>query len=121
LAIAGGFVEGLYVGTQVAKTLEDNAAVVTRIAELKGSFNNIVALLNTQNHDADVAAILGDMKDIKAIYDEMQMVEASPTVTADTTKNVITIGGGAKYSLTKDQLDRITTKTEILRNKIVNS
>lgn len=120
LAIAGGFVEGLYVGTQVAKTLKDNTSIITRIAELKGSLNNIVALLNTQSQDADVAVILTDLKDIKAIYDEMQMEEAAPTVNADTTKNVITIGGSAKYNLTKDQLDRITTKTEMLRNKIVN-
>lgn len=121
LAIAGGFIEGLYVGTQVAKKLQDNSSVITRIAELKGSLNNIVALLNTQNQDADVAPILADLKEIKAVYDEMQMEEAAPTVKADSTTNVITIGGSAKYNLTKDQLDRITTKTEMLRNKIVNS
>ena len=118
LGIAGGFVEGLYIGTQVAEKLKDNAGIVTRIAELKGSVNNIVALLGTQANDPEITAILTDLKEIKAIYDEMKMEASNTTVSSDAAKNVITIGGGSKYTLDKDQLERITAKIKILRTKI---
>ena len=121
LALAGGFIEGLYVGTQVAATLKDNSQIVTRIAELKGSLNNMVALLETQSSDAEVASVLNDIKEIKAVYDQMKMEDSKPKVTSDSTKNTITIGGGSKYMLSKEQLDSITAKAKALRAKITQS
>ncbi|MBN8702541.1 MAG: hypothetical protein J0M08_05725 [Bacteroidetes bacterium] len=120
LSISGGFIEGLYVGTQLTKTIKDNDAIVTRIAELKGSLNNLVALLSTQESDADIMNILTDLKDIKSIYDEMQMDNTQATVKEDAAKNTITIGGTSKYTLSKEQLEKITTKAEALRKKITN-
>jgi len=120
LVLTGGFIEGLYVGTQVTKTVKDNTAIITRIAELKGSLNNLIALMGTENSDPTISDLTTDLKGIKEIYDEMPVTESKPTVKADSTKNTMTIGGSSRYSLTKEQVDKITLKAESIRTKIIN-
>lgn len=120
LVLTGGFIEGLYVGTQVAKTVKDNAAINTRIAELKGSLNNLIALMSTETSDKNIADLVTDLKGIKEIYDEMPASESKATVKADTTKKTMTIGGSSHYNLTKEQLEKITLKAESIRSKIIN-
>ncbi len=119
LVLAGGFIEGLYVGTQVAKTVKSNNDIVTRIAELKGALNNLIIMLSTETNDKEVMALTDELKTIKEIYNEMPTNESSPTVIADTVKNTMTIGGKSNYSLTKEQLEKITAKAEVIRAKII--
>jgi hypothetical protein len=118
LVLVGGFVEGLYVGTQVAKTVKNNAEISTRIAELKGSLNNLIMMLSTDNNN-DVADLLIELKSIKDIYSEMAVAESKSVVKADSTNNKMTIGGKSHYSLSKEQLDKITLKVESIRAKII--
>lgn len=118
LVLVGGFVEGLYVGTQVAKTVKNNQAIVNRIAELRGSLNNLLMLLSTCNN-SDVGDLISDLQGIKEVYAEMAVTETIPTVTTDTTKNKMTIGGKVKYNLSNEQLDKITLKAAVIRAKII--
>ncbi len=117
MALTGGFVEGLYLGTQAAKTSKKAGDISTRIAELKGSLNNLLAMLQTQNADGGITTIIDELKGIKEVYD-MSGSASAPTVTADTTKGKITIGGSNNYTLSKEQLDKITEKAAALRNNI---
>lgn len=118
LVLAGGFIEGLYVGTQVAKTVKNNKDVVTRIAELKGALNNLVLMLSTETADQEVVTLTNDLKAIKEVYNEMTTTTAEASVKADTTTNKMTIGGKSSYTLSKEQLDKITTKVAEIRTKI---
>lgn len=118
LVLAGGFIEGMYVGTQVAKTVKDNKAIYARIGEFRGSLNNLIMLVSTVNAD-ETPEILGDLKSIKAIYDESAVTEAKPTTTVDTTKKTMTIGGKSSYNLSKEQIEKITSSVETIRARII--
>ena len=118
LVLAGGFIEGMYVGTQTAKTIKDNDAIYKRIAELRGSLNNLIMLVATVN-DSDVSDILSDLKSIKALYGDAPATDKT-TAKADTTKKIVTIGGGKSNStLTKDQMEKITSQVAAIRAKII--
>ena len=118
MVLAGGFVEGMYVGTQVSKTVKNNKAIYARIGEFRGSLNNLIMLLSTVNGgEGDV--ILTDLRSIKAIYDESAVTEEKATTSVDTTKKVMTIGGKKNYALSKEQIEKITTLVETIRTKIV--
>lgn len=119
LVITGGFIEGLYVGTHVAKTVKKNEGIITRIAELKGSLNNLITILSLEKQNADIVDVINDLKSIKEVYDEMLVTESKAVAKADTTKNTMTIGGSAHYSLSKEQLEKITVKAESIRAKII--
>jgi hypothetical protein len=119
LVLAGGFIEGMYVGTQSAKTVKDNKAIYARIAEFRGTISNLIMLVSTVNDDT-APGILADLKSIKAVYDEVPMEQAAPaTASVDTTKKTMTIGGKSHYSLSKEQIEKITTLTEQIRAKII--
>ncbi|HEY0031478.1 MAG TPA: hypothetical protein VGC65_12010 [Bacteroidia bacterium] len=120
LVLAGGFIEGMYVGTQVAKTVKDNKAIYGRVAEFRGSLSNMIMLVSTVNSGEQAPDILADLKSIKAIYDESAApaAEEKPSTTVDTTKKTMTIGGKAKYSLTPDQIEKITSLVATIRTKI---
>lgn len=119
LVVTGGFIEGLYVGTHVAKTVKKNEGIITRIAELKGSLNNLITILSLEKQDADIIDLINDLKSIKEVYDEMVVTESKAIAKVDTTKNTMTIGGSAHYSLSKEQLEKIASKAESIRAKII--
>ncbi|CAN5378344.1 hypothetical protein BH10BAC1_BH10BAC1_05750 [soil metagenome] len=118
LVLAGGFIEGMYVGTQVSKNVKDNKAIYARIGEFRGSLSNLIMLVSTVN-GSDGYDVLADLKSIKAVYDESAVTEEKPSTSVDTTKKVMTIGGKKNYSLSKEQIEKITTLVETIRTKIV--
>jgi hypothetical protein len=121
LVIAGGFIEALYLGTQLAKSTKNPQDIITRIAEQKGTLDNVVGLLSSYESDAGVTAILADIKELKAIYDQVvvESKTASEAKTNPTTK-VTTIGGKITYTITPALVDELTKKAEEIRNKITS-
>lgn len=118
MVAAGGFIEGLYIGTQVTENAKDKAPIIQRIAELKGSLDNIILILEQQNANEDLASIILDLKAIQAIYAQASTSEANTVVNTDTTTKTATIGGATIYSLTEEQFKKISELATTLRNKI---
>ncbi|MCC7301037.1 MAG: hypothetical protein IT233_00190 [Bacteroidia bacterium] len=120
LIMAGGWIEGLYLGTQLAKSTKNNAEIVKRIADLKGSLDNLVMLLSIYQDDAEVAKILADLNALKNVYDGMTAGGGATSVSTDQSTKVTTIGGGATYTLSPEQLEKITKMAEEMRTKVVS-
>lgn len=118
LVLAGGFIEGMYVGTQVAKTVKDNKAIYARIGEFRGSLNNLIMLVSTVNN-SDVSDVLTDLRSIKAVYDESAVTEEKAVTAVDTTKKIMTIGGKSNYKLSNEQIEKITSLVAGIRAKII--
>ncbi|MFI5164514.1 MAG: hypothetical protein ACHQHP_04615 [Bacteroidia bacterium] len=122
LVIAGGFIEALYLGTQLAKTTKNNADIINRIAEQKGTLDNVVSLLGTYQKDAGIAGVLTDVKALKEIYDQVKVASASSAADVKTnpTTKVTTIGGKITYSITPELVTKLTEKAAEIRNKIIS-
>lgn len=118
MVAAGGFIEGLYIGTKVTEKAKDKAPIIQRIAELKGSLDNMILILEQQKANEDLAAITADLKAIQAVYAEASATEASTEVSSDTTAKTTTIGGGTTYSLSEEQFKKISDLAAALRTKI---
>ena len=119
LVLAGGFVEGIYIGTQSAKNAKDKDAINKRIAGLRGPLSNLILMLETLNNTS-YSEIIENLKSIKTIYGDGTSATANATATADTTKKTLTIGGGkAETNLSKEQLEKITTQVASIRAKII--
>ena len=121
LVITGGFIEALYLGTQLAKTTKNSADIITRIAEQKGTFDNVIGLLSSYEQDSSIAAVLTDIKALKEIYDHVK-IESTSTPEAKTNPNtkVTTIGGKIIYTITPELVEKLTSKAAEIRNKIIS-
>lgn len=119
LMIAGGWVEGLYIATEVCKA-HDTPELRQRIADQKLPLGQLIDLMNTYStDDPAVTGVRDDLKAIDALFAQSGTAAAS-TVTQD--KGVTVIGGGASpaAALTDEQFKGLAEKTAAVRNAYIN-
>lgn len=119
LMIAGGWVEGLYIATQVATT-NDSPELRQRIAEQKLSLTDLIALVGTyQTDEAALAGVLADLKALDVVYADVSPGGGGTTTTEENGVTVIG-GGGTAAALTDAQLQAIREKAATIRNTYIN-
>lgn len=116
LIVAGGWIEGLYVATELAKKT-GNAEIKARIAEQKLSLDNLIGLLESGTWDEAKASVLKELKSLKESYSSL--ASESVGVNASTDKGVTTLGGTASVNATEEQLNSIYEKIKSIRNNII--
>ncbi len=121
LVIAGGFMEGIYLATQLAKSSKNGADIINRIAEQKGTLDNVISLLTPSAQDAGVASILADLKAMQTIFADVKVsASTGATVKTDQATKVTTIGGKIAYTVTPETMKKLTEKAAEIRNKIIS-
>ncbi len=120
LIVAGGWIEGLYIGTQIAHTTQ-NKDVITRIGEQKLSLENLISLLDSYKADnAGIIAVLASLNELKELYNTIpSAVTAETKVNTDTKNNVTTLDNGSTFSVTPEKLKEISDKVASIRSKII--
>ena len=120
LIIAGGWIEGLYIGTQIA-TITKNEALVTRIGEQKLSLQNLISLLETYKADnVGIAEVLKDLQELNVVYGNVVSASTETHATTDTVNKITTLDNANTFGLSVDKLKEITDKTAAIRNKIIH-
>ena len=103
LMVAGGWIEGLYVSTQIGIATNNNEAVVSRIGMEKSNLDNLISLLESYKaENQGTEDIIASLKELKKVYDTILI---APTETT------------AKVS--PEQFKQISEKATELRNKII--
>lgn len=119
LIVAGGWIEGLHIATQIAATTK-NEGIVARIGEQKLSLDNLIALLDSYKAENEaIPTLLAQFNDLKKVFDAIPSTATETTTTTDTAKGVSTISNGSSFKLTPEQLKQITDKCSEIRNKII--
>jgi len=119
LIVAGGWIEGLHIATQIAATTK-NEGIVTRIGEQKLSLDNLIALLESYKAENEsIPALLTQFSELKKVFDAIPNTAGETKTTTDSTKGVSTISNESSFNLTAEQLKQITDKCSQIRNKII--
>lgn len=95
LIMAGSWIEGLYITSQIALTAGDNAIFLEIIAHQKNSLNKLLEVMDPVKEDEDVAEIHSGLTDLNKLYDTIE------------------------EKITDEQLEEISNFIETLRNNIV--
>ncbi|MBI3509879.1 MAG: hypothetical protein HY064_04395 [Bacteroidetes bacterium] len=119
LMLAGGWVESLYLMSNMVKDFDKDKSTAEHIAEQRLALGNLIEFMDKYAaKDADVKAVQDQIKDLKTLFDASQ---TSGTNSATSKKNgKLVIGGGAKTTLTKDQFDKIQSKLNEIRTGYIN-
>ncbi|MDF1672978.1 MAG: hypothetical protein P1U41_05710 [Vicingaceae bacterium] len=115
LIIAGGWLEGLYIGTRSINDDNPNQDMMQRIAEQKYSLNNLIDLLDSYDDDA-VKNIADQLTILKSSFDKIEEQESETTVSKD---DVPIIGGGSTLNYTPETIKEISATIESIRNEII--
>lgn len=96
LILAGGWIEGLYISTQLAETAQKKDEVVKGISEQKATLTTLLNTMKQYKEEGDVAQVIDKLKRIEKKYTNME-----------------------GDMLTDEQLKKISTTVEEIRNNII--
>jgi hypothetical protein len=120
LIMAGGWIEGLYIATQIASKSKENKGLTNRVAEQKLSLMDLIDLVNTYPAtDPGIQGVKAQLKKLADAYAGITIESSNVKVTTDSTKNSSTLGGDEKVLMTPEQLKNITDVTAAVRNEII--
>lgn len=114
LVVAGGWIESLYIATNLASKFDANSPVVERLADQKYTLDNLIEFLKKYESDANVASVLTQYTELQAEFNKIGEKDAAAAANAQGSKKVL--GGGKELSLTADQYKAIVEKVKAIRN-----
>lgn len=120
IVLVGGWMEGLFLATQMVE--EDSimsSTLVNRIVEQKMSLDIVVKLLEEDQDNPDVQAVLADVMSLKEVFDKITITTTPIEASVDEENNVTTLKSETESSLTPDIFRELKTKVEIIRNKYI--
>lgn len=120
LVIAGGWIEGVYLATQLAVLNPQNEEIKQRIAEQKYSVENLVKLMETYDDSSeDFVEITMMFKDLEELFQQIQEEKSSPDQTVDEDGMPI-IGQQIKLTMSNELLNEITQLVSEIRVDFTN-
>lgn len=119
LIIIGGWIEALYIATNIYKKEENHDDILERIVVQKFSLNTLIELLSENQEDKTVQAYLEKLVLLKKIYDKIEINFIDKEVDIDTINKVIVIKGNKALDISNEQITNISGIIASLRNAIV--
>ncbi len=119
LMVAGGWIEGLYIATQITRQ-HDTPALRQRVAEQRLSLTDLLELVRTYSpDDPAIAAVLKDLEKLDELYADVELPKGNSVITQE--NGIAVIGGTAPTAtLNNEQLQSITQAAASIRAGIIN-
>jgi len=117
IILAGGWVEGLYIGTQVASNTASNKELIERIADQRLSLNTLLSLCGEYKDDPNIKQILPDMERLKTIFDKIQTTSSKMEVVEKDGKSIISSKSEVKVST--EVFNEICKAAKEIRSNII--
>ncbi len=117
LILAGGWIEGLYLATQLANIYSNNQDILSRVGEQKYSLNNLIAMMERHQDDSNIATLSSELVKLKAIYDKIPIKYQSEVESNNNQDN--SIGLIAVIDVNKQNLKQISDKISTIRKNII--
>lgn len=123
LLLTGGWLEALHITCEVAAINPDNKELQEKIGEQKIILENINLLLSFyKDADANMAALLADMEELKAAFDKVNITYTYKESTFEIVDGVMVIkdNSSSTIEITKEDIETIRGITSKIRNKIIS-
>jgi hypothetical protein len=102
MVLAGGWIEGLYLSTELAGMIDKNADILQGIADQKATLSKLIPLMEAYKENQNVSEVLKSLNTIKLVFDELETVDN-------------------KVKMTIDSFNKIKKETSVLRKKVVET
>ena len=107
LILAGGWVEALYLATQLTKDVVKDKDLVERIVEQKLSFGEMEKLLGVYTDNPDIAEVLTQLQPISQAFNAIEIVKSGiETITDEETGSTV-LKSTQKINITQAQYEAL--------------
>jgi hypothetical protein len=120
LIITGGWIESIYYLKKIVEKDKD-PEIINRIAEQKNPLNNIIALLHPYYNEKsdEFDALIEQLVDLSVIFDGIEETYTYEPSETDPEKKLTIIHSTTTYSITDDEIQKISEKIVAIREKII--
>lgn len=119
LIILGGWVEALYISTNILDSVSPNPEIMNRVAEQKLSLNNLIEILNSYGEDESIGKYLPELLDLQQSFEKITITYKSGHVVTDTVNKKTSIQSETAIEVTYDNIREIRRKVEIIRKEMI--
>ena len=118
LIMMGGWIESMYIATQIYSNDQQNIKLQEKIAEQKYSLNSLISLMSNYHSEQELTEYLLMLKNLRRSYDKFQIYYKVEDVAVDTINKKIS---ASKYYInaSPEQILEISNKLASLRNRII--
>jgi hypothetical protein len=119
LIITGGWIEALYLASEIATSNTENIEIVERIAGQKYTLNSLISLLSNYQEDIVVTKNILMLKGLKKSFDKFDITYHQDSFKLDTINKLIS-ASEYEINLSPEILKEINTSVSEIRSEIVN-
>lgn len=116
LMVAGGWLEGIYLGTQIYKSGEASEELKQRIVDQKFALEHLVMLLDSHNGSGAVNDVRSDLMAIMDIFERTQETNSSNNQVS----GGVAVIGGTKLMMSNSDMTELTQLVQEIRTKYVS-
>ncbi|MGM0463605.1 MAG: hypothetical protein ACQEQW_03000 [Bacteroidota bacterium] len=120
IVLVGGWVEGLYIATQLVDMDEfDSDKLVGRIIDQKLSIDIMLQLLKDNKDHPAIPDIVGQMEELKAVFDKINIKTTDVKPEIDESTNVTVLKSTVETDMTPEVFMELSQKVEEIRSSYV--
>ena len=120
LIVAGGWVEGLFIATQMIDIKKPNTQLKNRIAEQKLSLDNLINLMASYEETDNIKEVQEGLNKIKTVYDKIIISREKATATVNDDGST-TIGGKSTIEFSDEVLTELRDLVKQIRTSYVKA
>lgn len=118
--LVGGWIEGMFFATNIAKENNKNEEIINQIAEQKFSLSNLILLIRSYTNNPIIGEIIPHLNQLNKIYEGVHISYEKPVVVTDNQTNVTTINNETTVTISDEQIQEITDIVKNIRSIIIS-
>lgn len=119
LIILGGWVEALYIATNIVNYEDPSKEIMERIAEQKYSLTNLIELLKVYENDEIIALYMPLLEKLNATFDKIEIITTKAEIITDSVKKVTSISNQNKINVAIENIKELKTIVTELRKELI--
>ncbi|MBN1250535.1 MAG: hypothetical protein JXR51_14835 [Bacteroidales bacterium] len=120
LIVTGGWVESIFVVSNMIDNYEQDPAVIQLLADQKLVIDNLMSYLDQNKYDDNIQRTINDLKPLSTIYESLETIAVENLNKKEDSDKII-VGGSSKIIMTKEQFISLKQEIKNIRNKITKN
>lgn len=117
LIMAGGYVESLFIVSNLVTTYSDDDPIVSKIGDQRVVLESLIDFISSYMEDPSVEEVVGDLMDLQAVFEDNMEFEETDASTSNSESGTLVVSGGGSYKMSETAYNAIKAKATELRDK----